>query len=101
MSYIQKGTREFRLTSLALFAGGFNTFAILYSTQPLMPFLSKEFGISPTVASLSLSVVTCTLAVSMLFFGSIIRSVRTEANYVLFSFCDIDIGSIICVCSKF
>lgn len=71
MSYIQKGTREFRLTSIALFAGGFNTFAILYSTQPLMPYLSKEFGVSPTMASLSLSVVTCTLAVSMLLFGSL------------------------------
>ncbi|MDR3597325.1 MFS transporter [Clostridium sp.] len=71
MSYIQKGTREFKLTSIALFAGGFNTFAILYSTQPLMPYLSKEFGISPAMASLSLSVTTCTLAVSMLLFGSI------------------------------
>ena len=71
MSYIQKGTREFRLTSIALFAGGFNTFAILYSTQPLMPYLSREFNVSPTMASLSLSVATCTLAVSMLLFGSL------------------------------
>lgn len=71
MSYIQKGTKEFRLTSIALFAGGFNTFAILYCTQPLMPFLSKEFGVSPMTASLSLSVTTCTLAISMLLFGSI------------------------------
>jgi len=71
MSYIQKGTREFHLTSIALFAGGFNTFAILYSTQPLMPYLSREFNVSPTMASLSLSVATCTLAVSMLLFGSL------------------------------
>jgi Arabinose efflux permease len=71
MNYIQKGTREFRMASIALFAGGFNTFAILYSTQPLMPYLSREFGISPTVASLSLSVTTCILAVSMLLFGSL------------------------------
>ena len=71
MSYIQKGTKEFHLTSIALFAGGFNTFAILYCTQPLMPFLSKEFGVSPMTASLSLSVTTCTLAISMLLFGSI------------------------------
>jgi len=71
MNYIEKGTHEFRMTSLALFAGGFNTFAILYSTQPLMPYLSKEFGVSPTVASLSLSATTCTLAISMLLFGSV------------------------------
>lgn len=71
MSYIQKGTIEFRRASTALFAGGFNTFAILYSTQPIMPYLSKEFHISPTVASLSLSVTTIALAVSMLLVGSL------------------------------
>ena len=71
MSYIQKGTIEFRNASIALFAGGFNTFAILYSTQPIMPDLSKEFHISPTVASLSLSVTTIALAFSMLFVGSL------------------------------
>lgn len=71
MNYIQKGTTEFRNASLALFAGGFNTFAILYSTQPIMPELSKQFHISPTVASLSLSVTTIALAFSMLFVGSL------------------------------
>ncbi|MBB6216081.1 YNFM family putative membrane transporter [Anaerosolibacter carboniphilus] len=71
MAYIEKGTKEFRNTSIALFAGGFNTFAILYSTQPILPYLSNEFHISPTVASLSLSVTTITLAVSMLLVGSL------------------------------
>lgn len=71
MSYIQRGTTEFRKASTALFAGGFNTFAILYSTQPIMPYLSKEFHISPTVASLSLSVTTIALAISMLLVGSL------------------------------
>lgn len=71
MGYIQKGTREFKNTNIALFAGGFNTFAILYCTQPLMPELSREFKISPTIASLSLSVTTITLAFSMLLFGSL------------------------------
>jgi len=71
MSYIQKGTKEFKNTNIALFAGGFNTFAILYCTQPLMPELSREFKISPTIASLSLSVTTITLAFSMLLFGSL------------------------------
>jgi YNFM family putative membrane transporter len=42
------------------------TFATLYCTQPLMPVFSEEFGVSPAVASLSLSVTTATLAVSML-----------------------------------
>ena len=69
MGYIQKGTSAFHKANLAFFAAGFNTFAILYSTQPIMPELSKAFGVSPAVASLSLSVTTISLAVSMLFFG--------------------------------
>jgi MFS transporter, YNFM family, putative membrane transport protein len=71
MSYTQQGTATYRKVNLALFAGGFTTFAILYSTQPLMPEFSKEFNISPAVASLSLSVTTVTLALSMLLVGSL------------------------------
>ena len=71
MSYIEKGTSEFNNATIALFAGGFDTFAILYCTQPIMPNLSKEFNISPTVASMSLSVTTITLAFSLLIFGSL------------------------------
>lgn len=71
MSYIKKGTREFRNTSMALFAGGFNTFAILYCTQPILPCLAQEFHISPTIASLSVSVTTITLAISLIFAGSL------------------------------
>ncbi len=74
MSYIQHGTSAFRKTSLALFAGGFNTFAILYYTQPLMPEFSREFGISPVTASLSLSLTTLVLAFSMIVVGSLSES---------------------------
>ncbi|WP_248930715.1 MFS transporter [Paenibacillus hamazuiensis] len=71
MGYIQQGTSAFRKSNLAFFAAGFNTFAILYSTQPLMPEYTKEFHISPTAASLSLSMTTISLAVSMLLMGSL------------------------------
>lgn len=71
MTYIQQGTPAFRKSNLAFFAAGFNTFAILYSTQPLMPVFTREFGVSPTLASLSLSLTTISLAISLLFFGSV------------------------------
>ncbi len=74
MEYIKQGTSAFRKTNWALFAGGFTTFAILYCTQPMMPAFTKEFNISPTVASLSLSLSTVILAVSMLFVGSMSES---------------------------
>lgn len=71
MNYLQKGTQEFTLANLALFAAGFITFANLYITQPLMPQFSKEFGVTPAVASLSLSVATVVLAFSLILFGSL------------------------------
>jgi len=71
VSYIKQGTVPFRNAILALFAGGFNTFAILYNIQPLMPEFSRDFHISPTIASLSLSMTTIAMAVSMLFVGSL------------------------------
>lgn len=71
MNYIEQGTREFRLANLALFAGGFNTFAILWGMQPLLPDIAKEFHLSPTMSSLSLSSTTVALAVSMLIAGSL------------------------------
>lgn len=71
MDYIVKGSKEFKKANIALFAGGFSTFAILYSTQPLLPYLSKEFNISPSKASLSLSFTTIALAVSLIIVGSL------------------------------
>lgn len=71
MSYIEKGSNEFKRVNIALFAGGFSTFAILYSTQPLLPYLSREFHISPSTSSLSLSVTTITLALSLLIVGTL------------------------------
>lgn len=71
MNYLQQGTPGFRRASLALFAGGFVTFAVLYSTQPLMPMLSRDFGVSPAAASVSVSAATMALAASLLVAGSL------------------------------
>lgn len=69
--YIQKGTREFTLANLALFAAGFIIFANLYITQPVFPQFSEEFHVSPAVASLSLSAATVSLSFSLILFGSL------------------------------
>lgn len=84
MSYIQKGTVPFLKTNAALFFGGFSTFAIMYSTQPLLPVFSQEFHITPSVASLSLSMTTIALAVSMLFVGSL-SDVKGRKTLMIFS----------------
>jgi MFS transporter, YNFM family, putative membrane transport protein len=45
LTYIQSGTRAYKRASLALFLGGFVTFSILYTTQPLLPAFAKEFHV--------------------------------------------------------
>ncbi|WP_067623690.1 MFS transporter [Alicyclobacillus acidiphilus] len=67
MTYIRQGQPAYVRATLALFGGAFVTFAELYTTQPIMPELSKQFHVSPAVSSLSLSVATAALAVSMLW----------------------------------
>ena len=55
----------------AFFFGGFATFALLYSVQPLMPEFAREFAVSPALASLSLSASTLVLAVAMMGAGAV------------------------------
>lgn len=68
---IERGTAAFLRTNLALFAAGFATFALLYCVQPLMPEFSRDFGVSPFSASLSLSLTTGLIAVCILFASAV------------------------------
>lgn len=67
--YLEQGTPAYRRANLALFAAGFATFSSMYSVQPLMPEFSREFGVSPAVSSLSLSVTTGVLAFTLFLAG--------------------------------
>lgn len=69
--YIEKGTPLFKRTVLALFAGGFATFALLYCVQPMMPLLSDEYSINAAQSSLILSIATGMLAIGLLITGPI------------------------------
>lgn len=59
---IEADTPAFRRANLALFIGGFATFALLYATQPLLPELSREFGVGPAWSSLAVSAGTGAMA---------------------------------------
>jgi YNFM family putative membrane transporter len=69
VGFIEKGTPVFRRIMLAMFSAGFATFALLYCVQPLLPILSREFGIDAARASLVLSVATALLAAGLIFTG--------------------------------
>ncbi|MGH3495651.1 MAG: MFS transporter, partial [Sciscionella sp.] len=62
----RRGSAGFRRISLALFAGGLATFTALYSVQALLPAFATAFRISPTTASLALSVSTVALALGVI-----------------------------------
>lgn len=63
---LEAGTPAFRRANLAMFLGGFATFAVLYGTQPMLPLLAAVFGVSPAHASLSVSVGTAGLALALI-----------------------------------
>jgi YNFM family putative membrane transporter len=71
MAKVARGDPDFPRIVAALFFGGFSTFALLYSVQPLMPIFTRVFKVSPAVSSLSLSATTGVLAVAMILAGSI------------------------------
>ncbi len=62
---LDAGTLQFRRANLAMFVGGFATFAMLYGTQPLLPLLSRTFEVTPAEASLSVSLGTAALALML------------------------------------
>lgn len=68
---IRAGSPEFRRVSLALFAAGFATFALLYHVQPLLPLLADTFRVAPAESALALSLATGFLSVSLLLSGAL------------------------------
>mgnify|MGYP001601732750 FL=1 len=86
-AYIEKGTPMFMRTVLALFSGGFATFALLYCVQPMMPALSHEFSINAAQSSLILSVATAMLACGLLITGPISDRLGRKPVMVAALFC--------------
>jgi len=63
---IAAGSADFKRINRAMAFGGFSTFALLYSVQPLMPVLARDFALTPAQSSLALSISTAALAISLL-----------------------------------
>ncbi|MQS37378.1 MFS transporter [Streptomyces katsurahamanus] len=60
------GQSGYRRMSLALFAAGVAAFALLYSTQAVLPAVSADFGVSASAASWTVSAATGALALFVL-----------------------------------
>ncbi|MET7541076.1 MFS transporter [Streptomyces sp. NPDC005507] len=63
---LNPGGPGYRLMSFALFLAGVATFALLYSTQALLPLVSADFGVSASAASWTVSGATGALALCVL-----------------------------------
>jgi YNFM family putative membrane transporter len=63
------GDPGYRRIAWALFAAGVATFALLYSTQALLPELARSFSVSAAQSTLSLSLTTAGLGVALLAAG--------------------------------
>ncbi|MFK4067290.1 MFS transporter [Streptomyces sp. NPDC029674] len=65
-SRLTPGGPGYRRMSFALFLAGVATFALLYSTQALLPLVSADFGVSASTASWTVSAATGALALLVL-----------------------------------
>lgn len=63
------GQPEHRRITVGLFLGGLATFALIYTTQPLLPLLADAFEVTPAASAWSLSVTTASVGVALLFLG--------------------------------
>ncbi len=68
---IARSDPAFARVVTAFFLGGFTTFALLYSVQPLLPILAREFSQTPAGASLVLSISTLVMAPALIVAGSV------------------------------
>ncbi len=61
--------KPFWMAIVALTVASFMTFSNIYMVQPILPQFAREFGVTPTVSSLMLSLTIFSLILGLLFFG--------------------------------
>lgn len=91
------GSPAFRQANLAMFVGGYASFAMLYCTQPLLPLFSAEFALDPAAASLAVSAGTAGLAL-MLIPASVLSDRFGRVRLMKLS---VAIAALICAASAF
>jgi len=77
--WIQRGTTSYWRAACALVLAGYSTFSLMYCVQPLLPVLARDFNLTATQSSLSLSVTTGLLALSIFAAGAVSEMVGRKA----------------------
>ncbi len=68
---IEANSREYWRATAALCLGSFMIFANVYLTQPLLPTLAREFGVSALESSWTFTITTAMLGLSLLIYGGL------------------------------
>ncbi len=68
---IEANSSAYWRATLALCIGSFMIFANVYVTQPLLPTLAREFGVTALQSSWTFTVTTLTLGLSLIFYGAL------------------------------
>ncbi|MGO4887974.1 MFS transporter [Anaerobacillus sp. MEB173] len=71
VTLIEARTKEFWRATIALGIASFLIFANIYYPQPLLPVFTNEFGVSPVVSSLSISLALFTLGVCFFVYSAL------------------------------
>ncbi|MEV5574923.1 MFS transporter [Spirillospora sp. NPDC052269] len=95
------GSAGLRRINLALFAAGLTTFMSLYCTQALLPQLSEAFDVSPTRASLLVSLATGAVALAVIPVSSLSERFGRTRVMLVSSVVSALVGLAIPLCSTF
>ncbi len=96
ISPIERSTPVFRQTTLALFAAGFSTFALMYCVQPLLPAFATAFDVSAAASSLAVSLTTGALSATLLLSGSVSERFARK-NMIVVSLAATAVLTMLCV----
>lgn len=80
----RKSDPQAKRINLALLLAGLATFTVLYSTQAILPYFARSYGISPSQASLSMSLATAGLGCGLLVAAPLSDKLG-RTNLILFS----------------
>ena len=64
-AFISKSSKNYYIAILALFFGSLATFGLEYCVQPILPAISEEFSVSPSVASITMSIGLAGMSIAM------------------------------------
>ena len=81
--FIIKGSKNYYIAILALFLGSLAAFGLEYCIQPILPAISETFSVSPSVASIAMSIGLVGMAVSMILIASFADKLKRKKAMVI------------------